>query len=464
MVTVQDMTPLEELERQRAQFLGMISHELRGPLTSIKGSAAILLESPSSLEPAETVQLARIIDSQANRMRDLISDLLVMARIEAGTLSVAPEPADVARLVDEARNNFLSGGGRENIVIDLDSGLPWVQVDRRGIVQVLDNLLTNAAKYSDDSSPIRLGAILDDLHVELSVADQGRGVPPERLAQLFSKFSRIEGDEGARVPLGVGLGLAICKGIVEAHGGRIWAESDGPGLGARFAFTLPILDRTPADSPVEVPARSRRSQGGDAERTRIVVVDDDAQTLRYVRDTLTKAGYAAIVTANPDETPSLIKENRPALVLLDLVLPGTDGIELMKSLRAVTDVPVIFLSGYGSDDIVSRALEAGATDYVVKPFSPTELVARIRAALRRQAATSQGGARLTTQRTQWCATSQIRLLQTTVGSHPTAAGGRISRGKPGNSRLSEGSRRASAARALSTSGPPATAGHTTRRT
>jgi len=147
VVTIQDMSPMEELEKLRAEFLGMVSHELRAPLTSIKGSTDTLLESFNSLDPTEAVQFLRIIKSQSERMRDLIGELLDVARIEAGTLSVSPEPAEVAALVDEARNTFQSGGGRDNIAIDLEPDLPWVMADRRRIAQVLGHLLTNAERH-----------------------------------------------------------------------------------------------------------------------------------------------------------------------------------------------------------------------------------------------------------------------------------------------------------------------------
>ena len=153
VVTLQDMTPLEELERLRAEFLGMVSHELRAPLTSIKGCAATVLGASSALDPAETLQFFRIIDEQADHLRDLIGDLLDAARIETGTLSVAPEPADLAVIVDQARNTFLSGGGRNPVRIDLPPDLPRVRADRQRIVQVLVNLLTNAARHSPESSP-----------------------------------------------------------------------------------------------------------------------------------------------------------------------------------------------------------------------------------------------------------------------------------------------------------------------
>ena len=382
VVTLQDMTPMEELERLRAEFLGMVSHELRTPLAAVKGSVDTLLESASDLDSAEMTQFFRIIRDQSENMRYLISDLLDVARIETGALPVAPEPVDVASLVDEARSRFQSGGGRANLVIDLPPDLPRVMADRRRIVQALGNLLSNAARHSNALSPIRVAAVRDGVHVAFSVADDGVGVPAERLPHLFRKFSRLDGEERGREIAGSGLGLAICKGIVEAHGGRIRAESDGLGLGSRFTFTLPAVEEAVALPP----PRSRRRRSKTGERPRILCVDDDPQTLRYVRDALTKAGYAPVVTGDPEEVSRLMAEEAPRLVLLDMMLPGSDGMELMKDIREVSDVPVIFLSVNGQEEVVARAFDMGAADYVVKPFSATELAARIRAALRKRAA------------------------------------------------------------------------------
>ena len=385
VVTLQDMTPLEDLERLRAEFLGMVSHELRVPLTSIKGSTTTLLDASTVLSPAETRQFYRIIDHQADRMRDLISDLLDVVQIETGSLSVTPEPTDLASLVDEARNTFLSGGCRNSIEIDLPPDLPWVMADRRRIVQVLNNLLSNAARYSEASSPIRLTVVREDFHVAISVADEGRGVTADHLTRLFRKFSRIDTESGEQRTHDTGLGLAICKGIVEAHGGRVWAESDGPGRGTTITFTVPVAEEIPSVSVPETARQTEHSHDPRGPSAKILAVDDDPQTLKYVRDTLTNAGYTPVVTADPDEVPCLIKSHRPQLVLLDLLLPGADGIELMEDILEVTEVPVIFLSAYGRDETIARAFVSGATDYVVKPFSPTELVARINAALRREA-------------------------------------------------------------------------------
>lgn len=383
VVTLQDLTPLEELERLRAEFLGMVSHELTAPLTSIKGSATTLLSGADSLDAAELVQFHRIIDQQADHMQQLLKDLQDVARIETGTLSVAPEPVDAAVLVDQARDASLIRGGRNNIHIDLAPDLPPVAADRPRVVQVLGKLLSNAARHSPETSPIRLSASLEGAHVAFSVADEGMGMPAELLPHLFRKHSRLGGDDRSGIA-GSGLGLAICRGIVEAHGGRIRAESGGPGTGARFTFTVPALEES-AHPSRGLPTFGRRQRTVPGGR-RVLALDSDPEMLRYVRDTLMAAGYVPIVTADPEGLGRLIVEEKPDLVLLDLTLPGPDGIDLMERLPELADVPVIFLSAYGGDQILARALGAGADDYIVKPFSPTELVARIETVLRRRAA------------------------------------------------------------------------------
>ena len=380
VVTLQDLAPIQELERLRTEFLSMVSHELRAPLTSIKGSATTLLETAPDLDPAEMQAFFRIIAGQADHMRGLISDLLDAGRIEAGTLSVSPESSELSSLVDRARNTFLSGGGRHTVLIDLPPDLPRVMADRRRIVQVLNNLLTNAARHAPESSPIRVAALRDGVHVVVTVTDEGRGIAPERLAHLFQKYTRME--DGGRELAGTGLGLAICKGLVEAHGGRIRAESDGIGHGARITFTLPVAE---PDAGLADATDRRDLPRNEQEKVPILVVDDDPETLRYVRKALTDADYAPLVTGDYREIAQIVRMKRPKLVVLDLMLPETDGIELMKTVPELAEVPVIFISAYGRDETIARALEAGAADYVVKPFSATELSARIGAALRHQA-------------------------------------------------------------------------------
>ncbi len=364
-----------------SEFLGMVSHELRTPLTTIKGSTSIVLNDSSTFDPAETRQFFRIIDEQSDLLRDLINNLLDLSRIEAGALSVTPEPTDVVFLVAEARNAFLRGGARNDIKVDLESGLPNIEVDRPRIAQVLNNLLSNASKYSPESSTIMVTATRQETHVEIAVMDEGRGVSAEQMPQLFTPYSRVDGTDGERRIAGAGLGLAICKGIVEAHGGRIWAESEGEGSGSRFVFTIPANEH--AVSAVADPAFGIPGARSEASAT-ILAIDDDPQLLRYVRNTLTDAGYNWMGTGSPDELIQFLEIKQPDLVLLDLILPGVSGFDLMKRIRQVSSVPVIFLSAHDGEEHVVQALRMGADDYIVKPFAPNELVARIEASLRKR--------------------------------------------------------------------------------
>jgi len=381
VVTLQDLVPFEELERQRAAFLGMVSHELRAPLMAIKGSASTALGSAPAPSREELMQLLRIVDAQAEHMYRLVGNLLDAGRIEAGTLSVDPRPTPVAALVDAARNTFAAGGARHALRIDLPDALPPVMADRERIGQVIGNLLSNAARHSPETSPISIGAAREGAHVAVWVSDEGRGVAPEALRRLFNKHVALAPDEAGDATGPGGLGLAICKGLVEAHGGRIRADSDGLGRGARFTFTLPAADDGAARAR---PALAERGRGQEAGAP-VLVVDDDPQALRFVRQALRAAGYAVVETGEAAKVAELIRAERPCLVLLDLMLPGTDGIALMEQVPELADLPVIFISGYGRDETIARAFERGAADYIVKPFSPTELIARVGAALRGRA-------------------------------------------------------------------------------
>ncbi len=376
VATLQDLAPFEALERSRAEFLGLVSHELRGPLAAIKGSAATALGDARDHDRAELRQFLRIVEEQADRMDGLIGDLLDAGRLGAGMLPVDPAPEDLAGLVERARTAFAAGGGRHGVVIELDPGLPRAMADGRRVVQVLGNLFANAARHSPETAPIRVAARRDGAEIEVSVSDGGEGVAPERLPHLFRRH-----DGGAGVGGGSGLGLVICRGLVEAHGGRIRAESPGPGRGTRIVFTLPA-----AEEEGRAAAASPALPEAGPDKTPILVVDDDPRALRHARDALAAAGYAPIATTEPGAVSRLAGTRKPALVLMDLVLPGTDGIELMRTLPALSDLPVIFVSAYGQGDTIARALEAGAADYIVKPFSPAELAARVGLALRRRSA------------------------------------------------------------------------------
>ena len=384
VATMQWITPLQELGRLRTEVLGTVSQELRTPLTTIKGSTATVLGSPSALDPAETHQFFRIIDEQTDHIRDLMNNLRDVTQIEAGTFSINAEPANMTDIVVEATNAFQSSEAKNQVIVDLPPGLSPVMADRQRILQVLSNLLANASKYSHEASTVRVGATQEGSRVAVTVSDEGRGVSAERLPHLFRKFAWIDDEEGKTGFEGAGLGLAVCRGIVEAHGGYISAESSGPGFGTQITFTLPAVteeETLAVPAPPQLPVHGRKTPG---EQEAVLAVVDDSQMQRYVHDGLSAGGYSPLVTGNTEEVRRLIQEGRPCLVLLDLALAGSADFEVMKSILEITDAPIIFLSGYGRDQTIAEAFNLGAVDYIVKPFSPNELMARISAALNRK--------------------------------------------------------------------------------
>jgi len=383
IAVIQDISPLDEIHKLRNEFLGMVSHELRTPLTAIKGSAATVLGSQTHFDPAEIRQFFEIIDEQADRLRDLVNNLLDMTRIEAGTLSVNPKPFELREALGEASTTFRQNGGTQDVVAELPEQMPLINADRYRITQVFNNLLSNAGKFSPGSETIDVSIEYDDTFVTIQVSDSGRGVPPEMLPHLFRKFSQVHADHATTLS-GTGLGLAICRGIVEAHGGRIFAESAGEGTGTTFTFTLPVV----ADQPSQ-PEMSQRSEhmgrvSRPGQRTRILAVDDEQQVLRYLQNTLQQAGYQLSVSSDAEEAVSLVEMEQPELVLLDLILPGASGFDILRKIREFSGVPVIMLSGRDNEEDTVQALRLGADDYIVKPFSGSELLARIEASLRRR--------------------------------------------------------------------------------
>ena len=255
---IQDITPLEELKRMRSESLSMMSQELRLPLTAIKGSTAMALGSPSPPDSAETRHLFQIIDGQVNLLRSLINDFLDMTRAETGAPSSPPESADAAGLIEHAKSAFLRGGAKNRIEVDIPPNLPRIRAGRQRILQVLDKLLARASSHSPEASTIRVAASETGFNVAVSVTDESRGVSAEHLPNLFEESWTDREDRKGKEG-GEGQGLAICKGLVNAHGGRIWAESDGPDGGTRITFTVPVAGR-PEDPHPALPPRWARGK------------------------------------------------------------------------------------------------------------------------------------------------------------------------------------------------------------
>ncbi len=234
-----DVTRDKEVDAMKTQLLSTVSHELRTPLASIKGFATTLLRQDVRWDEATQREFLRIIEEESNRLEELIDNLLDMSQVEAGALRIQREPVQLRRLVREAVENAQRLTEAHWFVMDLASELPRVWADPRRVRQVLNNLLENAIKYAPNGGQVTVTCEVENEFVITSVADQGEGIPRELLERVFDRFFQVDG-ASTRKTGGSGLGLAIAKGIVEAHGGTIWAES-AAGQGSVFRFSLPIV-------------------------------------------------------------------------------------------------------------------------------------------------------------------------------------------------------------------------------
>ena len=228
---------LAELDRLKSDFVSMVSHELRTPLGLIKGYVGTLLRPDAALDEATRAEFLQVIDEETDRLTELVTNLLDMSRIEAGTLRIEARPTRLQPLLAGSVERLRAREPNRVLHVHVPAELPPVLADERRIAQVVDNLLTNAARYSPEAMPILLGARAVNDHVEVRVVDQGVGIPLDKQDQVFEKFFRVDASDTRRFA-GTGLGLAICRGIVQAHGGTIWVQSE-PARGSTFAFTIP---------------------------------------------------------------------------------------------------------------------------------------------------------------------------------------------------------------------------------
>jgi signal transduction histidine kinase len=228
----------EETDHLKAELISTLAHEMRTPLTSIKGYSTALLIDEISFSPETQQEFLQIIDSECDVLTDLIHDLLESSVIDAGLLRLELEPVMLPRLMASVVNDLARQARKHRMVVDFPPAFPIVDADPRRITQVLRNLLDNAVKYSPQGGMIVIRGQVQDAQVVVSIADQGVGIAPEHLNRLFEKFFRVESGVGRHV-VGSGLGLPIALNIVESHGGRVWAESK-PGEGSTFYFTLPL--------------------------------------------------------------------------------------------------------------------------------------------------------------------------------------------------------------------------------
>jgi signal transduction histidine kinase/CheY-like chemotaxis protein len=366
---------LRRLDELKSEFLAMVSHELRTPLTAIVGYSRLLLRQAHGPLTPKQLEHQEAIFRGAQRLSDLINDLLDVSRLEAGRIELTPRAINVAQIVDQVSTVVAAAAQARRITVHamLPAGLPAVQADPSRLQQILVNLVGNAVKFSKPGGEIRMLAGRHRDQVWVAVEDDGVGIAKDELARIWDPFYQVEAPMRRRHG-GSGLGLAIVRRLVELHGGVVRAESEGEGHGSRFTFTLPVAAVAAASVPaIEPPAAIEPVLAGRD----VLVVEDEPATQELMRAVVEDLlGGRARVCEDGEHCLTLARERTPALVLLDLMLPGVSGWEVARRLRQdprTAAVPIIAVSALSRHQERESALHAGCDAYVAKPFTPDEL-------------------------------------------------------------------------------------------
>ena len=354
---------LRRSDAVKTAVLRSVSHDLRSPITAITTASEVLRELGDSLSEEDRDELVAAILAQVQRLDRLVANLLELSRLEAGAATPTRELWTVDGLVARALDVIAADEGR--VDVDLPNDIPPVEVDPAQLERALVNVIENALKFSGLGERVALRATTKGGEVFLHVIDHGPGIPAPERERVFEPFVRGTSANGDR---GSGLGLAIARGFVGLNGGRLWVE---PASGRRIR----VRPRA---------ARGRASRGGNRmSGARVLVVDDEPQILRALQLKLRGAGYAVDTAATASEARIKASIRPPEAIILDVLLPDGRGTDVCRELRSWSEVPILVLSAVGEEQEKIAALDAGADDYVTKPFSGDELLARLRAALRR---------------------------------------------------------------------------------
>ncbi|WP_435020456.1 PAS domain-containing protein [Tundrisphaera sp. TA3] len=366
---------LRENDRRKDEFLAMLAHELRNPLSAI-GNAVQVVRRSDAREDLEWAK--EVIGKHVGSLSRMIDDLLDVSRITRGKIELKRRKVDMLALVASAVETVrpLVEERRHELTVSHSTAPMWVDADPHRIEQVLVNLLTNAAKYTEAGGRITLAARPDGGSVAVAVSDNGTGIPPEKIPQMFELFA--QGDRSiARSEGGLGIGLTLVKNLVEMHGGSVIARSEGVARGSEFTVRLPAVAAPEAGRP----GASRPAEGSPAKGARVLVVDDNEDSARGLARLLKVLGNQVEVASDGPTALGLAGWFAPDFVLLDIGLPGMDGYEVARRLRAdgLAGTTIIAVSGYGEEAARSRAREAGFDHHLVKPLDYETLVAIMRA-------------------------------------------------------------------------------------
>jgi signal transduction histidine kinase len=362
IATALDLGREHELERLKMEFLSTISHELRTPLTSIKGSLGLIRGGAVGNVSADMRELMDIALTNTERLINVINDILDIFQLERGQLRMRAMPMPLAGSVDRAIGAVATQSEVRGVQIEsrVPPNLPQVVGDAKRVEQVLINLLSNAVKFSNPGGRVIVAARAQGSSVTVSVQDFGRGISPAFQERLFSKFEHAQ-SALTRENQGAGLGLAICRHIVDAHGGRIWVESE-EGKGSTFYFTLPVAEPY---RDLAAPAAGRRA--GEGAPRLVLVIDDDEDVARVISYVFESQGHRVLAVHSGRDAVEVARKHRPDLLTLDLIMPDMSGYEVLKQLRGqeeTRDIPIICISVQPDS---GKALAQGANYYLEKP-------------------------------------------------------------------------------------------------
>jgi len=360
-----------EADRRKDEFLAMLGHELRNPLAPIMTALQIM----ELRGETKSVREQQVIDRQVRHLGRLVDDLLDIARVTGGKLQIQRQRLDIAAVVEKAVEmaSPLLEQRRHTLRIAVPRNVLWVDADPGRLAQVVANLLTNAAKYTDPGGSIVLEARAEARRILVSVRDNGQGIAPELRSQIFDLF--VQGRRGSdRSQGGLGIGLALVRNVVELHGGRVDVHSDGPGQGSEFVVELPAAAVVQSgDESAEAPRTAPRAPAG----SRILLVDDNADAANILADALSLLGDEVLVANDAPQALALAERFPATVALLDIGLPVMDGYELAEQLRRVWGerrVRFIAITGYGQESDKERARASGFDAHLTKPIELRELV------------------------------------------------------------------------------------------
>ncbi|HVT34740.1 MAG TPA: ATP-binding protein, partial [Nevskiaceae bacterium] len=361
---------LKQADKRKDEFLATLAHELRNPLAPIRNALSILrMDAPASDAAA---QVHEMMERQLNYLVRLVDDLFEVSRITRGNIELRLERAELGALIRSAveTSRPLIDAAQHSLTVELPPGPMPVEADPVRLVQVFANLLNNAAKYTPDGGRIRVTARADDSHVIVAVQDNGNGIAPEMQPRVFDMFTQLESPALYKRG-GLGLGLAIVRGLVRMHGGTVDVRSDGPGKGSEFLVCLPLAAAQAAPQPVAVPAEPAGDKG-----QRIMIVDDNVDAADSLGILLRMHGAHVHVAHAAQDALDVLAGFDPDVIFMDLGMPGMDGFEAARRIRAnprFARVALIALSGWGAENDRRRSRAAGFDHHLIKPADFTAL-------------------------------------------------------------------------------------------